>query len=267
MPVEPLAASAGPEPAPTVTRAIRRASDATGAAFDYLMRTAARESSFDPAAKASTSTATGLFQFIEETWLAAVERYGEKHGLGHYAEDIVRDETGRPRALDPARRSEIMALREDPVASAALAGEIAKENGAYLSRKLGRAARSVDLYAAHFLGPAGAAKLLSAAASSKAADIVPAAANANRAVFYDGARARSVGEVVANLAASMGEAAHAASAATETRAPDPASALGAQTRAPSRAAFAGRGAPLSALAISVLQALDPTGLRRDEGER
>ncbi|MGL4729664.1 MAG: transglycosylase SLT domain-containing protein, partial [Bosea sp. (in: a-proteobacteria)] len=56
-------------PATPVTMAIRDGAAKTGTDFGYLVRTAQRESALDPNAKARTSSATGLFQFIDQTWL------------------------------------------------------------------------------------------------------------------------------------------------------------------------------------------------------
>lgn len=276
-----IAASAA---ATQVTAALKRASAATGAGFDFLVAMARRESSLDPSARAKTSSAAGLFQFIEQTWLGAVKLYGTRHGLGAYAGDIVRGADGRFAVADDARREEILNLRFDANASAALAGELANENRATLEARLGRAASAADLYMAHFLGPAGAVRLLSAAASAKAADLLPQAAAANRAVFYDGARAKTVGEVIASVAASMGEGAAAAPSAGEpSGGSEIARAFAAENTytdeidlpAPARSeAPLLRAAPLlpdgrlSALAMSVLQALDPTrlGLGREKPE-
>src|SRR5690242_786525 len=54
---------------PEVLASIQQASANTGMDFSYLMAQASRESSFDPTAKASTSSASGLYQFVEQTWL------------------------------------------------------------------------------------------------------------------------------------------------------------------------------------------------------
>ena len=64
-----------------VTHAIKRASAKTGVSFSYLMEKAAAESNFNPTVKAKTSSATGLFQFIESTWMDMVNRHGEKYGI------------------------------------------------------------------------------------------------------------------------------------------------------------------------------------------
>ncbi len=189
-----------------VTSALKRAGDATGAGFEFLKAMAERESSLNPTAKAKTSSAAGLFQFIDQTWLGAVKQYGARHGLGDYAGDIARGSDGRFTVANPARRDEILNLRFDADKSAALAGELANENKSFLERRLGRAASGADLYTAHFLGPAGAVKLLNAASNVKAADLLPQAAAANKPVFYDGVRPKTVGEVVASIASSMKDA-------------------------------------------------------------
>lgn len=250
--------------------AIRRASEATGAGFDYLMKTALRESSLNANARAATSSAAGLFQFIEQTWLGAVKSYGARHGLDEAAAIIKQDASGKFQIDDPARRAEILDLRFDAKASAALAGELTQENSRILETRLGRAVTSADLYAAHFLGPSGAVKLLNAAANTKAADILPAAAKANAPVFYDGARAKTVGEVLAAFANSLGEkspAPVAPIAAAETLTHEIGAAVAQEinfTRTPTEpGVMPGR---LSLLAMSILQALDPTRLSGTERE-
>ena len=69
-----------------VEAAIQRASNATGVDFGFLMGAARRESGYNPSAKAKTSSATGLFQFVDQTWLATLKRHGAKYGYARYAE-------------------------------------------------------------------------------------------------------------------------------------------------------------------------------------
>lgn len=175
-----------------VMRAIRNAASVTGADFDYLVKTARRESNFDADARARTSSATGLFQFTESTWLRMVDRYGEKHGLSVQADAI--SVSGRKISLNgPVSRADILALRNDPDLSARMAGELAKENADILEKKIGRAPTSAELYTAHFMGPRDAGRLINAAranVSGAAADMFPSAARANANVFRgaDGGR-------------------------------------------------------------------------------
>src|SRR5581483_8758028 len=69
-----------------VVAALRKAAAATGSDFHYLLGTAMRESSLKPAAQSSTSSAGGLFQFIDQTWLGLVKNHGAKYGLGALAD-------------------------------------------------------------------------------------------------------------------------------------------------------------------------------------
>lgn len=174
---------------PAVLKGIRQASQSTHTDFAFLMAQAAQESSFQSDAKAATSSATGLFQFVDSTWLDMVRQHGAKHGIGQLAEQVTCDAGGHPHVADPAVRENILALRKDPRISAALAGEFARDNKAEVERALGRPAQKTDLYLAHFLGAGGATEILKAIqqnGSTPAADILPEAASANRAVFFDG---------------------------------------------------------------------------------
>jgi hypothetical protein len=189
---------------PSVTAVIRQASRSTGVDFGYLMAQASQESGLRPDAKSATSTATGLFQFTEGTWLDMVRRHGAQHGLGDQAAQITTDGAGKAVVADPATRKAILELRTDPALSAVFAAEYARDNKAEVERALGRTAGATDLYFAHFLGASGAGSFLKAVqrdGGAPAADLFPDAAAANRAVFYDASgRARSVGEVYRSLA-------------------------------------------------------------------
>jgi len=182
-----------------VTGAIQQAARSTGTSFEYLLTTARIESNLNPAAKAPTTSASGLYQFIDQTWLATVKEAGPSHGLGRYAAAIVPTLDGHFDVPDPAMRDAIMKLRADPTASAVMAGAFTRTNSALLSSTLGRAPTEGELYIAHFLGRDGATKLVSAAASTPqpaAADLFPQAASANKSIFYDRlGRARSASDV------------------------------------------------------------------------
>ena len=193
-----------------VVAAIDRAASRTGTDFGYLLGQARIESGLNPDARARTSSATGLFQFLDQTWLATVKRHGADHGLGAAADAIHRTPGGRYAVADPSARSAILGLRTDPDAAASMAAAFATDNRAHLERRLGRTAEPVDLYLAHFLGAGGAAAFLShhdASPDAAAAPLFPRAAAANRNVFYarDG-RARSLTEVRDRFAAKLSDA-------------------------------------------------------------
>jgi Transglycosylase SLT domain len=186
-----------------VRQAIANASQATGMDFDFLLTTAARESSLNPRAQARTSSATGLFQFLDATWLTTMKRHGAKHGLSGEAAMIEIGSDGKPNVADPTMRRVILDMRYDPEVSARMAAEFATDNADYLRARTGQEPQPGDLYAAHFLGAGGAAELLNAARDTpwaSAASLFPSAAGANRPIFYkDGGGARTVTEVLENL--------------------------------------------------------------------
>ncbi|HET9717678.1 MAG TPA: transglycosylase SLT domain-containing protein [Pseudolabrys sp.] len=188
---------------PQVTGAIRQAAQSTGISFEYLLTTAKIESNLNPAARASTSSAKGLYQFIDQTWLGTMKQDGAAFGLSRYADAIIRLPDGRYDVPDPAMRGAILRLRNDPQASAMLAGALTRSNAALVSANIGRQPTNGELYIAHFLGADGASKLINGASSQpqvSAAAMFPHAAAANHAIFYDaGGRARSVGEVYRKL--------------------------------------------------------------------
>ena len=191
-----------------VTGAVRSAAARTGTDFSYLMAQARVESGLNPAAKASTSSASGLFQFTAATWMETVRKHGADHGLGWAADAIA---SGAARSGSAARAT-ILSLRDNAEAAALMAGEFAADNGAALAGKLDRAVGATDLYMAHFLGAAGATRFLTAlqkTPGATAAALFPAAAAANRSVFYgwDGA-ARSLSDVYARFSAKLGTTAY-----------------------------------------------------------
>jgi hypothetical protein len=177
-----------------VRAAIRRAADATGVNFSLLVETARRESALNPNARAGTSSATGLFQFIESTWFDMVRRHGDAHGLGAEAAAL------RNGASADTRR-EILALRIDPELSARMAGELARENATTLQARLGRPPSAGELYAAHVMGPSGALHLIEAAARGEpnAVTLFPREAAANRGLFYSNGQPRSAEALLERL--------------------------------------------------------------------
>jgi hypothetical protein len=186
-----------------VRSAISRAAQRTGVDFGYLFNQAKSESGLNPHAQASGSSAGGLFQFIDQSWLGAVKIYGAKHGMGWAADAISRSKSGTW-TVDPAVKDQVMALKNQPEASSLMAAEFASDNADGLRNALGRTPRAADLYFAHFLGLEGAAKFLKVNDSNPdaiAASLFPREARSNRGIFYgaDGS-ARSMGEVYALMA-------------------------------------------------------------------
>ena len=185
-----------------VESAIQRASNATGVDFTFLMGTAKRESGYNPAARARTSSASGLFQFVDQTWLGTLKKHGAKYGYARYADLISQGSDGRFRVAGDEARKAVLALKMDPHAASLMAGELASDHASYLRGRVGRTPTAGELYAAHFLGPQGSARLIEAAnktPGASAASLFPEAAQANRSIFYRDGRAATVSEVYANL--------------------------------------------------------------------
>jgi len=211
-----------------VTGAIRDAARVTGAGFEYLLNTALRESNLNPNAKAKTSSATGLFQFIDQTWLGTMKQSGASLGYGKYADAITKTSSGRYVVSNPAMRNEIFALRKDPTANSLMAGAFANSNAKVLTDRLGRKPNDGELYMAHFLGASGAARFIRATETNpngKAAALFPRAAHANNSIFYDqSGAARSLKQVYAGLVSRhnvIGNATQIAEAKPDVASPTP----------------------------------------------
>lgn len=219
-----------------ITGAIASAAQATGVDFAYMLGQARLESGLNPAAKARTSSATGLYQFIDQTWLATLKQHAGEHGLGWAANSISRSASGRYHVSNPAMKQAVMDLRKNPEAAALMAGEFAADNRAHLEKRLGRKAEPVDLYLAHFLGAGGATQFLRGHAANPdapAAPILPRAAAANRSIFCaKNGRARSFDEIRQRFAAKLGGAATVPNAPASQRSVQPADYLRLATAAP-----------------------------------
>lgn len=185
-----------------VEAAIERASQATGVDFRFLLGTARRESGYNPGARAHTSSAAGLFQFVDQTWLATLKRHGAKYGYARYADLISQGADGRYYVSGADARHAVMDLKLDPHAAALMAGELASDHASYLRGRMGRDPTAGELYAAHVLGPQGSARLIEAVQRSpgqSAAGMFPEAAAANRGIFYRDGRPATVAQVYDNL--------------------------------------------------------------------
>lgn len=184
---------------------VLEAAVSTGVDPAYLCALAEKESTWSADARARTSSALGLYQFIESTWLRMVKSHGTAVGLRDEAALIEMRASG-PHVADARARSRILELREDVRISSVLAAEMFKRDRAAIAGRLGREINATEAYLAHFLGPAAAVRVLAAvegAPRRSAAAMVPASARANRTLFYErrGRRLKPLGlaEFVARL--------------------------------------------------------------------
>ncbi len=142
----------------------------TGMDANMLKTVAAIESGLNPMAAAGTSSAKGLFQFIDGTWNDMLKKYGSKYGI------------------EPGTSS------LDPMANALMGAEYLKENTKVLS-SVKKDVNATDLYMAHFLGAGGAKQFFSADPNTSGAALLPKAASANPSIFYNKGVPRTVGEI------------------------------------------------------------------------
>lgn len=200
-----------------IRNAIANASQKTGVDFNYLMGQAKLESGMRANAHSGTSSASGLYQFVDQSWLRVVKAHGAEHGLGWAANAISTSSGGRASVSDASTRQAILALRNDPTVASLMAAEHASDNKGAIEGTLGRNATGTDLYMAHFLGLGGARQFLTAMQANpdrSGAAMFPTAAHANRSVFYDSTgAARSLGQIYGRFAAKLDAAGTAQPAA------------------------------------------------------
>src|SRR5262249_18663266 len=109
-------------------------------------------------------------------------------GYGKYADGIQQTRSGRYVVQDPGLREQIMKLRKDPTANAVMGGAFTQQNEAQVTKRIGRKPTEGELYVAHFFGAYTGSKVINAPAANpnaNAAAMYPAAARANRSIFYD----------------------------------------------------------------------------------
>lgn len=159
-------------PSENVADAIKNAANAVGVDRGIMLAMAKQESGFNPNAKAGTSSASGLFQFIDTTWNSMVQKYGKKF-------------------------PDLLKGRFDLNASAIAGALFIKENIDVLKRN-GIVINGTSIYASHFLGPGGALKLFSANPLTAAVNVLgEKVAAANKSIFYekDGKTPRTIADV------------------------------------------------------------------------
>jgi hypothetical protein len=183
-----------------LVHSILKAAHVTGVDPVYMMTLADVESSLSPEAKAPTSSAQGLFQFIDRTWLEIVHLHAADYGFTAAAA-AIRNVDGDP-VVGDRDREWIMNLRTDPYFSALMAGELIKDVERALQSRGERELAEAELYIAHFLGASAAVRFLEVLDESpdtKASKLFPKAARANKGLFMEGKGRKSRSVSVAEL--------------------------------------------------------------------
>ncbi|WP_333824212.1 hypothetical protein [Pinisolibacter sp.] len=233
-----------------IAGAFRIASEATGASFDQLARTAARESDVRTDLGSATSSAKGLYQFVDQTWYELIKKEGPSVGLDRLAGAITSDGKGGWTVADATDKAKILSLKTDPLVSSIMAGRLTAANTRLLTDSLGRTPTEGEVYAAHVLGAAGATKLVRMTESepnTSASLAFPKAAAANPDLFYGKTgKPRSAAELLTTLTATSSDTstrvaeAHAVAATVRSPKLDPQTLAG-LVRAQAASTVAGEG--------------------------
>lgn len=151
---------------------------------DFIEQLVKKESGWNTDAKANSSSATGLTQFIDNTWVSEMKRLAPRTGF---------------RGSD----ADALALRSDPRWSLYVGIEHSKDNANTLRQRLGSDPTYKDVYLAHFFGVDKAASFIrqNRKDSNKQADVLfPKEAQSNPSIFYSNSgQPRTVGEVYDRL--------------------------------------------------------------------
>lgn len=179
-----------------VAQNVVAAAHKTGSDPVLLMAIADKESAFSTTVKARTSSASGLFQFIGKTWLNAFHSFAELHSQSAALKTVAG--AGGEINFSSLKPSKILQMRNDPYLSAAFAGEMLKRDRKEIAGQIGRDLTSGETYLIHFLGKDDASRFMRALETNPgapAARLLPRPARANRPIFYEARRAKTVHEV------------------------------------------------------------------------
>jgi len=163
----------------SVKQTVVDAAKLVGVDPDIAVSTVAVESGFKPHAQAKTSSAKGLYQFINSTWKETVLKHGSKHGM-----DLNN--------ADPLNAKD----------NAIMGAHFIKDIGTTLNKKTGQDVGPTETYLGHFLGPGGGSSFLrnmEKNPNAPAAEVMPKAANANKPIFYNGNQPKSFTQIYQEL--------------------------------------------------------------------
>ena len=154
-----------------------------------------------------TSSAVGVGQFTEGTWIATITDPNVAAVMGVSLDGVKGMSVAqmvKESKTNPAVK-ELLELRKNPTLSVMATAAYAAQNKKIVERTLGRNINDAELYMAHFLGSGGATTFLTAYKNNPdaiAADLMPAAAAANEGVFKDKTtgKMRTVGQIYNNIA-------------------------------------------------------------------
>lgn len=167
-------------------QAVRKAASVVGMDPEAMVTFAKLESSLDPKAGASTSSAKGLFQITKPTWNGLLPKEGPKYNVPENA-DIF-----------------------DPYYNSVIGISYAKQNAESVL-PLGRQAGlpdEVSLYLAHHFGPSGSKRLIQAYMSNPNQPTQDAVSSSTFSANQAALAGKTVGQYIQGLMTKMGNAAN-----------------------------------------------------------
>lgn len=174
---------------------------------------AERESLLDPEATpiGIRSSAVGLHQFLEQTWLETIWENPREMFLSDARQKLAKTVNGDGRTVYSSKDSDwlnaVLDMRTDPYLSTIAMGLNLHKNRRAVHERIGYWLKmNGETYIPHVLGPAGAAKLITAALKSpdtRTDTLFSARVLRNRGVFYEGRRNRTAEETVRHLILDM----------------------------------------------------------------
>ena len=187
------------EPSPVSEISFYGVAHDTGVNGAFLERVAYIESHGDTFAHARGTSAEGLFQFTDATFLKLLADHGQEVGVVD-AKDYITKSGQFHKAISQRTRDAILALKDNPVLASKLEALKIKDDAALLQQKIGRPPTNAEIYAAHFLGVTSAINLIAAAVyhPQLAADRLDmSAAWHNHSIFYQNNIPRTAAEIMA----------------------------------------------------------------------
>lgn len=141
---------------PGMINALYYASQETGTSFELLVIKAMLESDLGKHTIAANSSARGVFQYIDATWLALIKHHGEEIGYKPYADALEINQITRKyevHGASPLSLTNILDLRDNPrIAALIKAYQILDEEQTLQSFKNGQDVHITDHYIVHMMG-------------------------------------------------------------------------------------------------------------------
>ncbi len=140
---------------PDIIDALHNASQKTNISFELLVMKAMIESDLGRVTQSKTSSARGVFQYIEPTWIVLMKRYGNRIGYSEYADSIKYSAEHKKHMVQSQTisRQDVLDLRENPRIAALIKGYQIQDEVKILAQfKNGARVNATDHYIAHMLG-------------------------------------------------------------------------------------------------------------------